>query len=265
MRCVTAIIALSMCSFFSCKGNFVRRAPCDGVDCSDHGRCFDDDDEGTAICVCDPGFHAEGLDCAADMLGGDGDSDADIDADGDVDVDADTDDDVITCTPDCVSKECGSDGCGGFCPPGCPDASPCDEVSGTCTCVPDCVERECGSDGCGGDCGPGCLDHQTCSESGYCHFDCEHNAGWSTSCSTNDCEDGSPCLTFPELGDEFGGICSPNCIDDTDCAFIAPGEERCLDLQSLQACVVLCQADADCPCGLSCRELEGLDMRVCYP
>jgi len=40
------------------------------------------------------------------------------------------------CTPSCAGKECGSDGCGGTCPPGCQSGQTCDAqgqcVSGTC-------------------------------------------------------------------------------------------------------------------------------------
>ena len=49
--------------------------PCSGVTCSGHGRCFDDDVE--AVCVCDDGYHAVGLECV--------------------------------CTPDCYGRECGMD------------------------------------------------------------------------------------------------------------------------------------------------------------
>jgi len=77
---------------------------------------------------------------------------------------------VGSCVPDCTQedgnpKECGEDGCGGFCGPDCADGQAC--VDGVCSCAPDCnftdgSPKECGDDGCGGTCGPitaeGCCD-----------------------------------------------------------------------------------------------------------
>jgi hypothetical protein len=45
-------------------------APCSGVTCSGHGRCFDDGE--TAICVCDVGYYAESLDCVTEITPCDG-------------------------------------------------------------------------------------------------------------------------------------------------------------------------------------------------
>ena len=38
--------------------------PCEGVDCSGHGTC--ELEGGQSVCNCDPGYHAEGLDCLED-------------------------------------------------------------------------------------------------------------------------------------------------------------------------------------------------------
>ncbi len=67
---------------------------------------------------------------------------------------AQPDSDDVTCLPDCVGKECGSDGCGGECGK-CPEVAPVCDTSGTCQfgCEPDCEEKECGGDGCDGSCG----------------------------------------------------------------------------------------------------------------
>jgi len=86
--------------------------PCEGVTCSGHGRCFTD--RGTAVCVCDDGYRADGLECV--------------------------------CAPDCDERECGPDGCGGTCLPGCEATERCNEETGLCECVPDCGSRECGMD-----------------------------------------------------------------------------------------------------------------------
>lgn len=60
------------------------------------------------------------------------------------------------CVPYCGNRNCGSDGCGGFCGPQghggqCPSGNTCTSI-GQC-CRPDCRNRQCGSDGCGGVCG----------------------------------------------------------------------------------------------------------------
>jgi len=47
----------------------------------------------------------------------------------------------------------------------CPAGTGC--VAGECICVPSCVGKECGDDGCGGQCTPGCDEGQTC-EDGAC-------------------------------------------------------------------------------------------------
>ncbi len=61
-----------------------------------------------------------------------------------------------SCTPDCDGKECGPDGCGGTCPPGCGADQTCDEASGQCGCI---------YESCAGACcaqGQVCLDDRCC-------------------------------------------------------------------------------------------------------
>jgi len=66
-------------------------------------------------------------------------------------------------TPDCSDRECGSDGCGGTCSPGCVAGTVCNESSGQCEdCVESCSGKECGPDGCGGTCAPGCGPDEIC-------------------------------------------------------------------------------------------------------
>ncbi|NMC71332.1 MAG: hypothetical protein GYA57_14875 [Myxococcales bacterium] len=95
------------------------------------------------------------------------------------------------CVPACAGRECGSDGCGGTCPPGCsggwicgaagrcecaglPCGSACCYAGQVCTgsacCTPACAGRECGPDGCGGSCGS-CASGWGCSGSGACVFE----------------------------------------------------------------------------------------------
>ena len=70
------------------------------------------------------------------------------------------------CVPNCKVglKQCGSDGCGGFCSGPmlsgeCPNGGICRDDQ-TC-CKPDCNGRDCGDDGCGGSCGS-CGADETC-------------------------------------------------------------------------------------------------------
>jgi len=65
----------------------------------------------------------------------DADADSDVDADRDVDADADID----GCVPECSERECGDDGCGGECEPGCEPGETCDDLRGSC------VSQEVGS------------------------------------------------------------------------------------------------------------------------
>jgi hypothetical protein len=85
--------ALTAClaALTGCHDNFEPRPPCDGVDCSGHGVCVDNED--LAVCVCDEGFRAEGTSCVAEHP----DGDADVDADLDAVVDGEADGDVAAC------------------------------------------------------------------------------------------------------------------------------------------------------------------------
>lgn len=98
------------------------------------------------------------------------------------------------CAPDCDSKQCGSDGCGGTCGV-CPGAQ--EECrDGSCECVADCTARECGDDGCGASCGvcsgalEACVDgvcvcQPTCTDRECGDDGCGGNCG--------ECDDGLPC------------------------------------------------------------------------
>lgn len=72
------------------------------------------------------------------------------------------------CTPSCIGRTCGSDGCGGICG-SCGTGQTCNP-SGHCNaveCTPDCTGKVCGSDGCGGSCGT-CTGGKPCNTSGQC-------------------------------------------------------------------------------------------------
>jgi len=59
--------------------------PCDGVECSRHGVCFEQD--GEAVCACHAGFHAEELECVPNVVDGDDDSDGAGDTGSDAEAD----------------------------------------------------------------------------------------------------------------------------------------------------------------------------------
>ena len=284
MQIAVFVLALGT-GFAACQGRFAEpRDPCDGVDCSGHGRCFVDGEE--AFCRCDDGFDDDGLECVAESADGDADVDSDADSDSDNedcvpdcgDRECGVDpvcgtmtcgecDDTLLCTEegrcgcirDCGGRECGTDGCGGMCPPGCAVGQICDERSGECECVPDCDGRDCGSDGCGGSCPPGCGDRRVCDD-GFCGPVCEDDRGWGNACSGEEnCDDDSICQSYPAL-EGHGSFCSPRCSSDDLCPDIAPGREIC----SWGFCLIECSSSAECPCDMECRDLMGVQM-ICYP
>jgi MYXO-CTERM domain-containing protein len=137
-----------------------------------------------------------------------------------------------SCVPDCASKLCGDDGCGGSCGT-CPENFVC--TVGQClqNCTPDCQGKDCGSNGCGGNCGtctaPGfCSGAGLCSNKGSCQGVCDHS--------------------FPD----WGCFCDEQCVGYNDCC-----EDICQACPQLSHCDP-CEADCtnrDCGsdgCGGSC-------------
>lgn len=93
------------------------------------------------------------------------------------------------CPPSCQGKQCGSDGCGGSCPPGCSGQDAC--VEGACVCQPACQDRVCGADGCGGLCPPGCQGDMTCVQGGVCAC-----TGDTFACGVHCCATDQKCVDF---------------------------------------------------------------------
>jgi hypothetical protein len=114
------------------------------------------------------------------------------------------------CTPECVGKQCGADGCGGACGE-CPGGYSCDNF-GTCLCQPQCQAKECGNDGCAGSCGT-CGNGETCNAWGFCVCQpkCTLSDGTAKECGGDGC--GSKC-----------GVCQAGyqCTDAGKCISIGP-------------------------------------------
>jgi hypothetical protein len=68
-----------------------------------------------------------------------------------------------TCAPQCTSRVCGADGCGGSCGT-CDAGTICS--GGACACAPQCSGKACGPDACGGSCGT-CASGM-CGDGGVC-------------------------------------------------------------------------------------------------
>ena len=127
------------------------------------------------------------------------------------------------CTPDCLGKDCGSDGCGGECGT-CLGGQTCQ--AGTCTgtaCTPDCTGKQCGPDGCTGTCG-NCLTGKTCT-AGLCATD-----GCTPSCAGKECGDngcGGVCGTCGAGTECQAGTCRAPQICTPVCAGRECGDDGC--------------------------------------
>ena len=115
------------------------------------------------------------------------------------------------CVPDCTSRVCGQDGCGGLCLPGCDVGETCDETRGQCEgCTADCEGRACGPDGCGGSCLPGCDVGEICNETmGQCER-CIANCD-GRECGLNEC--GISCGDCSVDASCSDGICVCDFVD----------------------------------------------------
>ncbi|MFC1610422.1 PKD domain-containing protein [Myxococcota bacterium] len=145
---------------------------------------------------------------------------------------------TAVCTPDCVGKECGDDGCGGSCG-SCADPFLCQ--SGTCECPEGledcsgtCVDLQTNDDHCG-DCDNGCNTDAVCIL-GVC----------SPMCGDTICDGAENCENCPSdcptAGDEVccsGVLHSGDCCDDQDC--VAP--DTCIGWSCLPPST--CENDAD--------------------
>jgi hypothetical protein len=102
-----SVVAFLAASSACDSGDRVDR--CEGVGCSGHGRCIED--EGMPVCLCDDRYRNEGrLACVPEeATDADADVDSDVDVDGDGDADADEDAEGEACVdPVCdLWPQCG--------------------------------------------------------------------------------------------------------------------------------------------------------------
>lgn len=163
------------------------------------------------------------------------------------------------CKPICQDKQCGDDGCGGFCG-GCAANEMCE--SGMCVCQPLCGEVECGVDGCGGSCGD-CAVGETC-KAGQCVClpSCDESE-----CGPDGC--GGECGQCRAYEGCVNGMCKPlygqlgdSCSQGAECE-----SGLCLTAGSGKICTKLC-TPPDCPAGFLCDSLVGEggeELQVCLP
>ena len=153
----------------------------------------------------------------------------------------------ISCTPNCVGKDCGSDGCDGVCgycaygyvcsPVGKCEASVCQKQC-TVGSGEDEVYKECGLDGCGGYCGF-CSELKTCGDDGFCY-----DQACTGDCTGKQCGDdgcGHSCGNC-----QFGEMCNSNgkCVDHPCGTVSYKGE--CTDKYTLVECINLELVTTNC-------------------
>lgn len=192
------------------------------------------------------------------------------------------------CVPRCDGRECGDDGCGGFCGE-CTQEGKFFCNDGICgeQCEPRCEGRSCGDDGCGGVCGE-CAEGETC-QAGTCgpppaDLSCEGNCG---ALAPGGCSCGAECETFGTCcadviaqcgcqpycdgkscgGDGCGGTCG-TCSDGFECDEVGQCVDDLCDPDPCNGHGVCDAADGSCTCsapfaGVNCDECA--PGRVDYP
>ena len=113
---------------------------------------------------------------------------------------------------------------------------------------------------------PGCYEPPLHASEALPYQTCQVQAGESEICSDGE----TSCQLAPTL--EGPGICSMECVDNTDCP---PHERLYVSCERFarvgSMCVLRCDPDADvdsCPRGTECEEAEragGLQLGICLP
>lgn len=154
------------------------------------------------------------------------------------------------CVPQCDGRECGLDGCGGFCGE-CTEEGKFFCNDGICgaQCEPRCDGKTCGPDGCGGECGV-CANGQVC-QAGNCgappaDASCQDNCG-GVAASGCSCEPGCDVL----------GTCCADVVQQCGCQPYCDGKS-CGD----DGCGGSC---GTCAQGLTCDEQGQCVDNLCDP
>lgn len=136
-------------------------------------------------------------------------------------------------------------------------------VQGACACVSDCECRECGEDGCGGWCGD-CDDGNDCTHDTCENHKCKLEVINAPGCCADeaDCEDDDPCTMHACFQNKCLTADVDNCcVSDADCdsasvcetcACLPIGKCNCVAkslLTQKQEGLECCQTDADCQAG----------------
>ena len=156
-------------------------------------------------------------------------------------------DGICVCVPNCLGRECGPDGCGGQCPPGCDVGVPCNDVTGLCEPPMECGPA--GPDSCMDKCGSftnNCFCDENCTVSGDCCADydvccCQPD------CTGMECGDGG-CPDQPDAC----GTCSGSAECESGLCICPPDNEICMDVccDSEQVCF------EDACCTPDCQDKE---------
>ena len=159
-------------------------------------------------------------------------------------------------------------------------------------CMPQCEARDCGSDGCGGECLPGCDPDEVCSEEGRCGpsapalradtcaacvlpsdcvggLVCASLRGTSyclLSCDTGaDCPFGWQCYLPSASADE---VCLPGVFDCVGCLTVGCAQGQYCDPATAECRAVLpwcAECAVDLPCGPGARCLQKGGVGSCVP
>ena len=161
-----------------------------------------------------------------------------------------------TCTPQCDGKQCGFDGCAGFCG-NCGEGTFCTE-DGQCQAC-SCDGKQCGADECGESCGT-CEKGTYCSESQCLACSCEGKE-----CGANECNE--PCGTCTGgLGCTEQGTCvevpsqctekdEPGCSGCAEEACVCGEDDFCCTTGWDFICVAIwddCATEQECACVPDC-------------
>lgn len=92
--------------------------------------------------------------------------------------------------------------------------------------------------------------------------ECPLNSGFSCSCDSDECDDGSDCLYLAGMASELG-VCSTTAADGS-CEF-PDGDDFGAVLLDSAHCVVPCDDTDDCHDDQSCQWIPGTPLEICYP